>query len=207
MATRPLVGHEPIPSARGVLMGAERRSDCRFHTVMRVARVSRTGDAGLWRVRNISDGGMMLATSTPVTVGERLGIALSDSVVVSARVAWADGAHCGVALDEPIDCVATLRRLVDEQRQPRFRQPRLPVSARAILYLERGLVPIQLVNISKQGAGFTHDGSIQAGMTGKLVLPSGAGHRGVVRWSKDGRAGMLLTEPIPAARLESTGRL
>ena len=185
----------------------ERRTGCRFHTVMRVARVSRTGDAGLWRVRNISDEGMMLMTSVPVTVGERLIIALSESVTLHGRAAWWDDGRCGVQLDTPIDCVALLKNLVEEQKGAHSRAPRLPVDARALLYAERGLSPVQLTNVSQHGAGFCHDGSIKAGMTAKLVLAGGGEHRGIVRWSLDGRAGMQLLEPLPVAALESAARL
>ena len=185
----------------------ERRSSCRFHTVMRMARVSRTGDAGLWRVRNISDDGMMLLASVPVTVGERLRIGLSDTVSLEGRAVWWDGERCGVALDSPIDCVAVLKSLVEEQKRAGYRPPRLPVSVRAILYGEKGLNAIEVTNISQHGVGFSHDGGIRAGTNGKLVLPSGREHRGVIRWSVDGRAGMYLIEPIPAAGLESVARI
>jgi hypothetical protein len=185
----------------------ERRTACRFHTVMRMARVSRTGDAGLWRVRNISDDGMMLLASVPVSVGERLRIGLSDSVSLEGRAVWWDGERCGVALDQPIDCVSMLKGLVEEQKRSGYRPPRLPVSIRAILYGEQRLNAIHVTNISQHGVGFTHDGSIRAGSNGKLVLPSGREHRGVIRWSVDGHAGMYLIEPISPAALESTAQI
>ena len=123
----------------------ERRGGRRIHTVLRVARVARAHDAGLWRVRNISDGGMMMAASVPVTPGERLSVSLSDSVTLDAEVAWWDGARCGVAFDRPIDCAALLHDLVAEQRLPFYRPPRLPVSTRAIVYCEKGLHSVRLV--------------------------------------------------------------
>src|SRR3546814_6238710 len=41
--------------------------------------------AGLWRVRNISDRGMMLAADVPIAVGEKLEIALSDTVALRSE--------------------------------------------------------------------------------------------------------------------------
>ena len=185
----------------------ERRGDSRIHTVMRVAKVSRANDVGLWRVRNISDGGMMLAASVPLAPGEHLAVGLSDSVTIDAEVAWWDGARCGVAFDRPVDCAALLHDLVAEQRGPFYRPPRLPVSTRAIIYCEKGLHSVRLLNLSQHGAGFCHDGRLVPGMRAKLLFEDGDEHRGVVRWSRDGRAGMYLVEPIPCARLESACRL
>jgi hypothetical protein len=191
----------------GLPAALERRDGRRIHTVLRVARVARVHDAGLWRVRNISDGGMMMMASVPVTPGERLAVTLSDSVTLDAQVAWWDGARCGVAFDRPVDCSALLHDLVAEQRRPFYRPPRLPVSSRAIVYCEKGLHSVRLRNLSQHGAGFSHDGRLTPGMRAKLLFEDGDEHRGVVRWSHDGCAGMYLVEPIPCARLESACRL
>ena len=185
----------------------ERRSGPRFHTVLRVARVTRAHDVGLWRVRNISDNGMMLETSVPVTPGEQVTIQLSESVIIDGRIAWEDGSRCGVAFDEPIDCAATLETLVTEQREPDYRPLRVPVSTRAIAYCENGLHTVRVLNLSPHGAGIAHDGCFKPGMSTLLLFENGEEHRGVIRWSKDGRAGILLLEPFPCAKLESASRL
>jgi len=185
----------------------ERRRGQRIHTLLRIAKVSRAHDVGLWRVCNISDGGMMLAASVPLVPGERLAIALSDGVTLEATMQWWDGAHCGVAFDRPVDCAALLHELVAEQRAPFYRPPRLPVSSRAIVYCDKGLHSVRLLNLSQHGAGFSHAGRLLPGMAAKLLFEDGDEHRGVVRWSRDGRAGMYLVEPFPCARLESACRL
>jgi len=185
----------------------ERRRGQRIHTVLRVAKVSRAHDVGLWRVCNISDGGMMMATSVPLATGERLAVALSDRVTLDATLCWWDGTHCGVAFDRPVDCGALLHELVAEQRAPFYRPPRLPVSSRAIVYCDKGLHSVRLLNLSQHGAGFAHAGPLLPGTAAKLLFEDGDEHRGVVRWSHDGRAGMYLVEPFPCARLESACRL
>ena len=196
-----------VPISKGSPVVPERRGDRRIHTVMRVAKVTRDTDVGLWRVRNISDSGMMLATRVPVVPGERLAVALSEQIVLEARALWWDGAFCGLVFDRPIDCAAVLHELVAEQRAPRYRPPRLPVSARAVVYCEKGLHTVRLFNLSQHGAGFSHDGCFQTGMATKLLFENGDEHRGVVRWSEAGAAGMYLTEPFPCAQLESAARL
>jgi hypothetical protein len=185
----------------------ERRESARFHTVLRVASVVREHDEGLWRVRNISDRGIMLAAQVPVTPGELLTINLSDSVSVTGSAVWWDGERCGVAFQQPIDCAAVLGALVAEQKRPRYRPPRLDVAVRAIAYCEKGLHTVRVYNLSQHGAAFSHDGCFRAGMAAKLHFETGEDYRGVVRWSQDGRAGLYLTDPIPCSKLESANRL
>jgi hypothetical protein len=185
----------------------ERRESTRFHTVLRVAQVTRVHDVGLWRVRNISDQGMMLTSRVQVIPGERLTVNLSDAVSIQGRAVWWDGERCGVAFDEPIDCAAVLESLVAERRAGGYRPPRLNVATRAVAYCDKGLHTVRVYNMSHHGAAFLHDGCFRAGMTAKLHFESGEDYRGVVRWSKDGRAGLFLTEPVPCAKLESANRI
>jgi len=194
-------------ASQKVPVDLDRREACRFHTVMRVARVTREHDAGIWRIRNISDGGMMMITAMPVQSGERLSIALSESVAIDGHVAWWDGERCGVTFDAPIDCAAVLGQLVAEQKRPRYRPLRLPVSTRAIALCEKGLHTVRIHDVSQHGAGFSHDGCFKAGMITRLSFPEGDEHRGVIRWSDGGRAGIYLVEPIACARLESAALL
>jgi len=183
--------------------GRERRDKARVHTVLRVARVEHAGDVGLWRVRNLSDHGMMLETGIRVVPGEELGIHLSDRISVRGRAAWCAGGRCGVEFDSPVDCAAILHDLHAEQRSPSFRALRLPVATRAIAYCEKGLHSVKIVNLSPLGASFEHDGCFTPGMSAKLQFENGEEHRGVVRWSEDGRAGLRLDQPFASARLES----
>src|SRR3546814_11260847 len=81
--------------------------------------------AGLWRVRNISDHGMMLATTIAVDPGERLQVALSEQVMLTGKVVWARDGRCGVAFDAVIDAVDILRRLAAERQSGEYRPPRL----------------------------------------------------------------------------------
>ncbi|MBL0915246.1 MAG: PilZ domain-containing protein, partial [Sphingopyxis sp.] len=89
--------HEPAIGSEN-----DRRGGDRYRTVWRIAKVVRDGDVGLWRVRNMSDRGMMLAADVPITVGEHLEIALSDAVSVKGTVVWSEGGRCGVAFDEEV---------------------------------------------------------------------------------------------------------
>ena len=184
----------------------ERRASPRYRTLFRVAQVTRAHDVGLWRIRNISDEGMMLLTSVPVRVGEPVTLKLADEVSLEASVKWWDGERCGVEFDEPIDCAALLESLGEVQKRSNHRPLRIPVSKRALAYCDRGLHTVHLHDISQHGVGFSHDGCFRPGMTTKLHFETGDEYRGVVRWNRDGKAGVFLVEPIPCEKLESARR-
>lgn len=185
----------------------DRRAADRFCTVCRIAKIERQDDAGLWRVRNISDRGMMLSADVPIEKGERLEIALSENIVLTGRVVWAEKGRCGVAFDEEIDGVGLLKQLAAEQRDGGYRAPRLPVRVKATATTDDWALPIELVDLSQSGAGILHDGRVEAGMVLKLALEGGIRRQAVVRWSRGGRGGLWLTEPLDRADLESIRRL
>lgn len=184
----------------------DRRNGSRHCTVYRIAAVERTGDAGFWRVRNISDSGMMLAASVEVTPGERLQIALSDTARLTGKVVWAENGRCGVAFDAPINSAQLLKQLAAEQKTSGYRAPRLAVRSHATIVTKEGSQEVEVVNLSHQGAGLVHDGDIMVGTKLEIVLAGGIRRRGIVRWSRKGQSGVWLTAPLEQADLESIRR-
>ena len=167
----------------------------------------RNGDAGLWRVRNISDRGMMLAADVPIAVGEKLEVALSDTVVIRGEVVWSDAGRCGVSFDQEVDVAHVLKQLAAEQRATGYRQPRLSLQTKAEAVTDEGAAtPIELVDLSQNGAGFVHDGHFEVGREFDLILAGGVKRRAIVRWSRGGRGGLWLTQPLDRADLESIRR-
>jgi hypothetical protein len=200
--------NQPRPSAEQEMAAAasDRRGADRYRTVWRIAKIIRNGDAGLWRVRNISDRGMMLAADVPISVGEQLEIALSDTVQLRGKVVWSEEGRCGVAFDKEVDVADVLKQLAAEQRATGYRQPRLPVHSRAQAVTDEGAGSIELVDLSQHGAGFLHDGHFEVGKELDLILPGGVKRRAIVRWSRAGRGGLWLTQPLDRADLESIRR-
>lgn len=191
----------------GFLIEAERRGSDRYRTIRRIARVTRECDNGLWLVRNISDNGLQLAADVPVTVDEAVEIALSETIKVRGRIIWAHDGRCGVAFDARIDAAATLKALAVEQRAEGYRALRLPVAAEAILVLPDGSHPIDLVNISQNGAGYVCETLLKPGNEIDLVLPGGEQRRrALVRWSRGKHGGLWFTQPLDRTDLESIAR-
>lgn len=186
----------------------DRRNSDRYRAICRIARITRRDDTGLWRVRNISDDGLMLSADIAVKIGETLEIALSETITVYGKVVWTDRGRCGVGLDTKIDAAATLRALAVEQRSERYRALRLPVEAEAILVLADRSLPIDLVDVSPQGAGYSCVARLEPGSELDIVLPGGALRRhAIVRWSRGTRGGLWFTQPLERGDLESMAQL
>lgn len=191
----------------GADAGTDRRGADRLRTVCRIAKIVRDGDVGLWRVRNISDRGMMLAADVNIEVNEQLEVWLSDRIAVKGRVVWAREGRCGVELDAPIDVPALLRDLAAEQRTNGYRPPRLPVQTPAKAVHENRTSDITLVDMSQSGAGFVHNGGLAIGTEIELVLDCGLRRKAIVRWARGDRGGLWLTQPLGRAELESIRNL
>lgn len=187
---------------------SDRRGAERYRTVCRIARVQRADDVGLWRVRNISNDGLMLTADAPVALGETLDISLSETMTLRGTVVWAKQSRYGVAFDRPIDASEALRALAAEQRAEGYRALRLPVEIEAIVALRNDAHPIDLVDISQHGAGFRYDRVLDPGAEVDLILPGGELRRlALVRWSREQRGGLWFTRPLDRADLESMAQL
>ena len=149
---------------------------------------------------------MMLATSAKVALGERVSVALSDTVSIAGRVAWSEPGRCGIAFDTRIDSAALLAMLVAERRSADYRAPRLPVMARALAYDETGIHPVTVRDLSQHGIGISHHARFRPGMAVKLCLENGVERRGVVRWADDNQAGLALVDPFTCEDLASVSR-
>lgn len=185
----------------------DRRDGQRLRAVCRIAKILRVDDAGLWMVRNISDGGMMLTSSVPVIPGEDITVVLGERTALEGRVSWAEDGKCGVAFHEAIDGEQLLRELAEDNASNKHRPLRVEVTADALARVNHRLQPIQLVNLSQHGAGIIHDGTVDAGMRLDLLLVGDVRREAIVRWSHGNRAGLWLTSPLERAQLESIRHL
>ncbi|WP_234715827.1 PilZ domain-containing protein [Sphingopyxis macrogoltabida] len=185
----------------------ERRSSERHLTICRIARVRGPNDIGLWRIRNISDDGIMFAAEAATSVGDELEIWLSDSISLRGEVVWIKNGLCGVAFYDKIDAAGTLQALASEQVAERHRALRLPIEADAIITLRDNSYPIDLVDISHRGAGFRFAVMLEPGTELNLLLPGGElTRRAVVRWSEGNRGGLWFVQPLGSSDLESMAR-
>lgn len=203
----------PRPSVQSCLADSlfpisDRRASPRFRTVCFDVKVERGGNLGLFRARNISDAGMMLSTHVQLEVGEPVLIGLSERLAIRGTISWCDEHQCGVRFERPIDCAALLRAGAEQKREDRRGGAlRLATMSRATSYTEDGIRAVKVTNVSHRGMGLAHEGTLRAGMLLKLVVESGIERTGAVRWSRGGRAGIRLAEPLNCQELECVSGL
>lgn len=195
------------PEDNAVLTSADRRAADRLQTVFRVCRIITAQDEGIARIRNISDWGAGLRMPIPVCVSDSVALELVDGVALRGQVIWARGEEFGLQFDQPIDSAELLAALAVGARCGITRPVRLPIFAAALTRSERGLRKVQMVDISQRGLKLVHDGSLTEGLRLKVTLPCGLDRPGVVRWTRDDRAGVLLLEPLSVEMLGSARSL
>lgn len=189
--------------ASAIGQAGERRDTQRLRTVYRVARVHAHGECGLARVHNVSNEGLMLSTQLPIGLGSAMAIDLSETCTLSGHVAWHEAGRCGVKLTAPVDSPALLRRLYEEQQTGRSRHLRLPLEKAVLVTSELGVQIARARDISQRGIKLVHDGRFSAGLHVKIQIARDIERRGVVRWSRDGVAGCILTECLSVEDLGS----
>lgn len=180
---------------------SDRRASPRFRTVCFDVTVERAGDVGLYRARNISDTGMMLHTHAALEVGEPVRLGLTEQIAIPGTVLWNNERCCGIQFDRPIDCAALLKAGLEHKRDDRRCSTRLAATTLATTYAENGIRAVRLMNVSHRGVGLTHDGTLRPDMLLRLIAESGIEREARVRWSRGGRAGIRLLEPLSCEEL------
>lgn len=182
---------------------SERQAEDRYLTVHRVAKVVRQDDKGLWRVRNMSNRGMLFEVDVPVSPNERLTIIQSDAIRLTGRVMWSGDGLCGIVFDEPVHIGELLRALVAEREAEGYRPLRLSLRSPARLWSDEGETEIMVTSLSRDGVGFSYDGELAEGDRINIALADGLCRRGNIKWFNGQRGGIRLACPFAISQLES----
>ena len=152
---------------------------------------------------DISDNGMQIASRLEFTLGSIVAVDLSESCTLTGTAVWVQGAHCGLKLLTPIDSASLMERLRQELRSPGSRPLRVSVDKQIVCRSELGMQIVRLRDISQRGAKIVHDGSLSEGLTVTLQVALTILCRGLVRWSRDGLAGVQFEKELSVPELGS----
>lgn len=178
----------------------------------RVFRISRIGSAsgtakGLGRVLSLSDTGMVLSTRLQPLLGEQWTVDVSESCVLTGEVIWVQPGQCGLKLTVEIDSAALMLRLAEERASSGRRRRRWRPEKTVVVRSALGLQVVRLRDVSRTEARIVHDGRFAPGMAVKLQLAPGIERPGILSWSRDGIAGVALTETLDTDHLGSVKRM
>jgi hypothetical protein len=195
----------------------DRRRDRRIKTVYRLVKVEHDSangrDEGLARCRNLSDGGAKLDLAMPLELNDRVTISFSPETLIEGRVIWISGDSCGVAFDERVDSTQLLRSDMSSggdpftEERPRNRPPRLKTNLPAKIAYHGAIHDAVVTDVSVRGMKIANDGNFHPGLNVRVILADGREKEGVVRWSQDNVAGVMLLDPFGVEELGSVHRL
>lgn len=177
--------------------------EARHVTILIVARLmDATGADHICRVRNISEGGLMLESGTRLRRGQAVQIELRDQQWVRGTVAWANHPKAGIAFDGPVDLAALLqsaRSRIHKQRIPR--SPRFRADCPVVVRGDGNIRSATLLNLSQRGAKLRVSG-LARGEQIKVSVPGAGTFPAVVRWIREDEAGLVFLETVSFADLD-----
>lgn len=165
------------------------------------------------RVLSLGDEVLVIATRVLPHLGDEVTVDLSARCSLTGRVIWTAPAKCGRAecalkLSVPINSAALVQRLVLAQQaqraaagQRRRWRRRWAPEQRVVVRSALGVQIVRLRDGSPGDARIVHDGRFRPGMAIRLLLAPGVERAGVLSWSRDGIAGVRLTDAAERDRL------
>jgi hypothetical protein len=179
----------------------ERRRAARHLTILRVGLLASGSTRELCLIRNISGGGLMAHVYSERPKGERVSIELKTNQVVEGQVVWSDQSNIGIEFFEPIDVEEMLssQAALDAGWRPRL--PRIEVDRLATLRCGARLYGVNTRDISQGGVKLETDQPLEIGRDVVLTMEKFRPVAGVVRWCRDGTAGIAFNQLIPFSEL------
>lgn len=174
----------------------------RVTTILFVGRLIDARADHLCRIRNVSEGGMMIECDSAIPVGAQVRIEVRHGIVLEAEVVWVDGHRLGVRAVVPID----VRRLLEAQPRRGTQVPRSPrlsaAAAAQIAWRGRTRAAI-LLDISQAGCRIAITDCPEIDEPVRLSIPGLPVRTAVQRWVRDGQAGFVFLDPHPFAALSA----
>lgn len=182
--------------------GPDRRHDRRYVTVFRVAKLDAGGVEGLGIVRNLSEGGMMVASPASLTTGQQVAVSLIDGLPIQGRVVWANGEAVGISFEQRVGVADILSRSPVGAGQRPARLPRLHLGCDGRLETALNSVAAYVLDVSQRGAKVSVLGHrLTKEDIVSLRLPAREPVKATVRWVRDDLLGLEFHAVLPVSEL------
>lgn len=159
------------------------------------------GEANIpFRLLTLAHQGLMGECDTPLPVGARVGVCIGGDTSVAAVLCWVRGNRFGARLGSPLNYgkLGGTRR-VAMHRNPR--PPRFSINVRVTARYGMIVAPARVRNISSYGCMIEAALMLRIGQAVEIELPALPPLLGRVRWSRMGRAGLMLDTPLSEDQL------
>ena len=153
--------------------------DERQVSLYRVGALTVDGRRELCVVRNVSAGGLMLTSYSPIARGSRLAVEFKQGEPIFGEVVWTKDNSLGMRFDEAVD-VATILAQSPQGLRPRL--PRIDIEC-TMSVRDRGTShDVRALDISQGGVCIESRAEFELGADVVVVLDGLAPEPAVVRW-------------------------
>ena len=176
----------------------ERRRNVRHATVFQVAKMTTDTSEELCILRDVSSEGLKAEVYCELAVGDRIAIDLKTGHRVQGQVAWTREQIIGMAFDAAVPMLDMLAHCSFDDRVMKIRPPRLTMNMPGILRIDDDYdeIDFQLCDISQAGMKVLLSRAVRPGTTCLVKLDALEPRKAVVRWQRQGEAGILLLLPL-----------
>ena len=175
----------------------ERRRQPRHLSILRVGALIGANGRELCLIRNISAGGLMAHVYSHHEEGDAVSVELKSNHEIPGKVLWVEDSNVGISFDEPIDVVEMLANHGSLDNGWRPRPPRVEVDRLGTLRCGSRIHAINTRDISQGGVKVEIDQPVEPGADVVLMLDKLRPVQGVVRWCRDGHAGIAFNQVSP----------
>ena len=173
-----------------------RRSDRQVVTVRWVAKM--TGEKGqeLCLIRNISSGGVMANIYSTHEVGEQISLEIRSGQRLEGEIVWMRDGCVGIRFLESVNVDEMLKSASVDRNGLRTRPPRIEVYGQANIKIGDRTYSVDLCDLSQGGVKVTLPEPIAAGNEVVVSIGGLEDRKSLIRWQKNGRAGLSFVRPI-----------
>lgn len=181
----------------------DRRGSKRSMALFRPALLGTPKLQSFCLVRNISSTGLMATIYAPWQANQSLSVRFNEAIELHGTVVWRKDDKLGLEFDEAIGVDDLLIRLGNRDcPRTAYRSPRLAIEAPGRFLSHGSVHQLQVLDISQRGLkALTSWTSIREGDDGTLAVSGLQPRKAVVRWIRDGKAGLYFLDPIGFSEL------
>ncbi|MDE0934051.1 MAG: PilZ domain-containing protein [Novosphingopyxis baekryungensis] len=185
-------------AAHGTLIeqenGDDRRSNERHRVIFRTAKLLLPDHDCFCIMRDFSSTGMKLQVFGPMEGIDIVDIEFLGGRTMRMHKRWSRGDHCGFEFEQPID-TATLIALPDSHHKRR--PQRLRINLPAAIDVNGDIRQVHMIDISLAGASIEVQTKLKQGSELRIAIDGFGRKKALVRWWREGFAGVQFLAPIP----------